>query len=131
RSVGDREAILAAPGFGQHFTDHMVTLPYVDGAWGTPTVEAYAPLTIDPSAVVLHYAQTIFEGLKATVRPTARSPPSARRRTRPGSTGPRDAWRCRRCPRISSWNRSGRSSRSTVTGFPPPAVRTPSTCGRS
>lgn len=65
RSVGDREAILAAPGFGQHFTDHMVTLPYVDGAWGTPTVEAYAPLTIDPSAVVLHYAQTIFEGLKA------------------------------------------------------------------
>lgn len=61
----ERQAILAAPGFGQHFTDHMVTVPYADGAWGTPVVEAYAPLSIDPSAVVLHYAQTIFEGLKA------------------------------------------------------------------
>ncbi len=65
RTAAEREAILAAPGFGKHFTDHMVTLPYSDGAWGTPTVEAYAPLSIDPSAVVLHYAQTIFEGLKA------------------------------------------------------------------
>ena len=65
RSAQDRLAILAAPGFGQHFTDHMVTVPYSDGAWGTPVVEAYAPLSIDPSAVVLHYAQTIFEGLKA------------------------------------------------------------------
>lgn len=61
----ERQAILAAPGFGQHFTDHMVTLRYADGAWGTPVVEAYGPLSIDPSAVVLHYAQTIFEGLKA------------------------------------------------------------------
>lgn len=61
----ERQAILAAPGFGQHFTDHMVTVPYADGAWGTPVIEAYAPLSIDPSAVVLHYAQTIFEGLKA------------------------------------------------------------------
>lgn len=65
KSAQEREAILAAPGFGQYFTDHMVTIPYSDGAWGTPTVEAYAPLSIDPSAVVLHYAQTIFEGLKA------------------------------------------------------------------
>ena len=65
RSAEERQAILAAPGFGQHFTDHMVTVPYVDGAWGTPVIEAYAPLSIDPSAVVLHYAQTIFEGLKA------------------------------------------------------------------
>ncbi|MDX2357417.1 branched-chain amino acid aminotransferase [Dietzia sp. PP-33] len=65
KSASEREAVLAAPGFGKHFTDHMVTLPYSDGAWGTPTVEAYAPLSIDPSAVVLHYAQTIFEGLKA------------------------------------------------------------------
>ena len=65
RSVEERAAILAAPGFGQHFTDHMVTVQYADGAWGTPVVKAYAPLSIDPSAVVLHYAQTIFEGLKA------------------------------------------------------------------
>ncbi|MCD2262401.1 branched-chain amino acid aminotransferase [Dietzia aurantiaca] len=65
RSAQDREAILASPGFGQHFTDHMVTINYADGAWGTPVIEAYGPLSIDPSAVVLHYAQTIFEGLKA------------------------------------------------------------------
>ena len=65
RSADEREAILAAPGFGQHFTDHMVTMRYSGGAWDTPVVEAYAPLSIDPSAVVLHYAQTIFEGLKA------------------------------------------------------------------
>ena len=65
RSAKERAAILAAPGFGQHFTDHMVTVQYADGAWGTPVVKAYAPLSIDPSAVVLHYAQTIFEGLKA------------------------------------------------------------------
>lgn len=65
KSAAERDAILAAPGFGKYFTDHMVSIPYADGAWGTPTVEAYAPLLIDPSAVVLHYAQTIFEGLKA------------------------------------------------------------------
>ena len=65
RTAAERAAILAAPGFGKYFTDHMVTLPYADGEWGTPVVEAYAPLSIDPSAVVLHYAQTIFEGLKA------------------------------------------------------------------
>ena len=63
--AAEREAILAAPGFGRHFTDHMVSLRYTDGAWGTPVIEAYGPLSIDPSAVVLHYAQTIFEGLKA------------------------------------------------------------------
>ena len=65
RSADERDAILAAPGFGQHFTDHMVTMRYAGGAWDAPVVEAYAPLSIDPSAVVLHYAQTIFEGLKA------------------------------------------------------------------
>ncbi|MBB1022442.1 branched-chain amino acid aminotransferase [Dietzia sp. E1] len=65
RTADERAAILADPGFGKHFTDHMVTIPYAGGAWGTPVVEAYAPLSIDPSAVVLHYAQTIFEGLKA------------------------------------------------------------------
>ena len=65
RTAEEREAILAAPGFGRYFTDHMVTIPYADGAWGTPTVEAYGPLSLDPSAVVLHYSQTIFEGLKA------------------------------------------------------------------
>jgi len=69
RSREEREAVLAAPGFGRYFTDHMVTLPYADGAWGTPVVEAYAPLQLDPSAIVLHYSQTIFEGLKAYRQP--------------------------------------------------------------
>ena len=69
RTTAEREQILAAPGFGRYFTDHMVALPYADGAWGTPVVQAYAPIGLDPSAVVLHYSQTIFEGLKAYRQP--------------------------------------------------------------
>ena len=62
--------VLAAPGFGRHFTDHMVTVRW-DAAqgWHDPTVEAYAPLAMDPASAVLHYAQSIFEGLKAYRQP--------------------------------------------------------------
>lgn len=59
-----RAEILAAPGFGKHVTDNMVTIDYRDGAWHSPRVHAYGPLTLDPSAMVLHYGQAIFEGLK-------------------------------------------------------------------
>ncbi|QPC99767.1 branched-chain amino acid aminotransferase [Qipengyuania soli] len=62
----DREAILANPGFGTHFTDHMVTIEYTDGqGWHDAKVEPRAPIMLDPAAAVLHYAQEIFEGLKA------------------------------------------------------------------
>ncbi|MGG7463639.1 MULTISPECIES: branched-chain amino acid aminotransferase [unclassified Plantibacter] len=67
-SLGDaeREAILANPGFGQYFTDHMVDVCWSEhGGWHRPRVQAYGPIALDPAAAVLHYAQEIFEGLKA------------------------------------------------------------------
>ncbi|KAJ7102175.1 branched-chain amino acid aminotransferase II [Mycena belliarum] len=52
--------------FGHTFTDHMLTIPWdaVSG-WGTPLIKPYGPLQLEPSATVLHYAQTLFEGMKA------------------------------------------------------------------
>jgi branched-chain amino acid aminotransferase len=61
-----REAILADPGFGKAFTDHMVLATWSAGeGWHDGKVTAYGPLQLDPSAAVLHYAQEIFEGMKA------------------------------------------------------------------
>jgi branched-chain amino acid aminotransferase len=60
-----RQEILADPGFGRYFTDHMVSIDYADGEWTNPRVEPYGPLTMDPSTMVFHYGQAIFEGLKA------------------------------------------------------------------
>jgi branched-chain amino acid aminotransferase len=61
-----REAILANPGFGKTFTDHMVLAAWNPAAgWHDARVTAYGPLSLDPSAAVLHYAQEIFEGMKA------------------------------------------------------------------
>ena len=61
-----REKILADPGFGQYHTDHMVSIDYTDGqGWHDARVVGYGPIELDPSAIVLHYAQEIFEGLKA------------------------------------------------------------------
>lgn len=52
--------------FGKTFTNHMLTVPWnTESGWGTPKIEAYHPLTLDPSAVVFHYAPCLFEGLKA------------------------------------------------------------------
>ncbi|WP_127497438.1 branched-chain amino acid aminotransferase [Actinoplanes solisilvae] len=70
--VGDAEraALLHNPGFGRIFTDHMVTIRYADGkGWYEPRVEARAPIPMDPASAVLHYAQEIFEGLKAYTLP--------------------------------------------------------------
>jgi branched-chain amino acid aminotransferase len=58
--------ILANPGFGTHFTDHMVTLEWTpDQGWHAGRITPYGPLTLDPATAVLHYAQEIFEGMKA------------------------------------------------------------------
>jgi branched-chain amino acid aminotransferase len=66
RAEAEREVMLADPGFGKYFTDHMVTIRWTtDGGWHDASVHPYGPLTLDPSASVLHYAQEIFEGLKA------------------------------------------------------------------
>lgn len=63
---GVREAILAKPGFGDYFTDHMSHIRYTsDQGWHAHTVKPYGPLVLDPAAAVFHYAQEIFEGMKA------------------------------------------------------------------
>jgi len=58
--------ILANPGFGTHFTEHMFTVEWTpsDG-WHGARITPYGPLTLDPATAVLHYAQEIFEGMKA------------------------------------------------------------------
>ena len=66
RPVAERDAILANPGFGRHFTDHMVRIDWTqDGGWSDARLIPYGPLSLDPATNVLHYGQAIFEGLKA------------------------------------------------------------------
>src|SRR2546421_11436091 len=69
RGAEERATILAAPGFGTYFTDHMVRIDYADGVWGEGRVLPYGPLTLDPATSALHYGQEIFEGLKAYRQP--------------------------------------------------------------
>jgi branched-chain amino acid aminotransferase len=58
--------ILADPGFGTWFTDHMARAIWTKGeGWHSDRIEPYGPFVLDPSAAVLHYGQEIFEGLKA------------------------------------------------------------------
>jgi branched-chain amino acid aminotransferase len=58
--------ILANPGFGLHFTDHMFVVEWTPAeGWHDARVTPYAPLSVDPATAVLHYAQEIFEGMKA------------------------------------------------------------------
>ena len=53
-------------GFGTIFTDHMFNMDYsVEKGWHSPRIEPYAPLVMEPSTMVLHYGQGVFEGLKA------------------------------------------------------------------
>ena len=62
-----RAQILAEPGFGKHFTDHMVVIDYdaEKGGWYQASIGPREPISLDPAASVLHYAQEIFEGMKA------------------------------------------------------------------
>jgi branched-chain amino acid aminotransferase len=65
-----RRDILDNPGFGKYFTDHMVTVMWTpDDGWHDARVHPYGPLSLDPAAAVLHYAQEIFEGMKAYAHP--------------------------------------------------------------
>ena len=62
----ERARLLADPGFGRVFTDHMAVVRYAEGkGWHEAKITARRPLTLDPAAAVLHYAQEVFEGLKA------------------------------------------------------------------
>ncbi|OAH51410.1 branched-chain amino acid aminotransferase [Microbacterium oleivorans] len=65
-SPSAREEILANPGFGTNFTDHMVDICWSSkGGWHRPRVSPYGPISLSPAAAVLHYGQEIFEGIKA------------------------------------------------------------------
>ena len=58
--------VLENPGFGKTFTDHMVVIDWSgEGGWTGARVQPYGPFQLDPAAAVLHYAQEIFEGMKA------------------------------------------------------------------
>ncbi len=65
-SEADVARVLAAPGFGDHFTDHMAVATWTAAAgWTDAEIRPYGPFQLDPATAVLHYAQEVFEGLKA------------------------------------------------------------------
>ena len=51
--------------FGSIYSDHMMVCDYKNGAWETPKIVPYQPLSLDPSAKIFHYGQSVFEGMKA------------------------------------------------------------------
>jgi len=66
RSDAEVAEILANPGFGTHFTDHMLTVEWTpERGWHDARITPYGPLLLDPATAVLHYAQETFEGMKA------------------------------------------------------------------
>lgn len=66
-----REQLQAKPdttslGFGRYFSDYMFVMDYQsDKGWYDPRIAPYEPITLEPSAMVFHYGQAIFEGMKA------------------------------------------------------------------
>jgi len=51
--------------FGSVFTDHMLVCDYKNGAWQAPEIIPYQAISLEPSAKIFHYGQSIFEGMKA------------------------------------------------------------------
>ncbi|NBP22509.1 MAG: branched chain amino acid aminotransferase, partial [Actinobacteria bacterium] len=69
-SPTQREKYLEDPGFGKYFTDHMAVAEWNQASgWSDLTISAYGPLNLDPAAMVFHYGQEIFEGMKAYYQP--------------------------------------------------------------
>lgn len=69
-SAEELSDILANPGFGKHFTDHMVTIEWTEEkGWHDAQVRPYGPMTMEPASNVFHYGQAIFEGIKAYRQP--------------------------------------------------------------
>lgn len=54
--------------FGKVFSDHMLTMDFTDGKWSEPIISPFANLSLHPSVSVMHYGQTVFEGMKANRR---------------------------------------------------------------
>ena len=64
--AAERERVLTNPGFGKVFSEHMAIATWKRGiGWHDAAVRPYAPIPMDPGTSVLHYAQAVFEGLKA------------------------------------------------------------------
>ena len=62
----DRERILASPGFGNVFSEHLVRATWDKaGGWHDHELRPYGSIQLDPGALVFHYSQSVFEGLKA------------------------------------------------------------------
>ena len=60
RSESEVAEILANPGFGTHFTEHMFTVEWTPTeGWHGARITPYGPLTLDPATAVLHYAQEL------------------------------------------------------------------------
>ena len=51
--------------FGSVYSDHMLECDFKNGAWQTPIIKPFAPISLDPSSKIFHYGQSIFEGMKA------------------------------------------------------------------
>ena len=59
-------------GFGKIFTDHMYVMEYSPAkGWHDPQILPYQPISLDPSAMVFHYGQEMFEGMKPVTTPSA------------------------------------------------------------
>ena len=66
RSAQAREQELISPRFGTVFTDHMARISWNRSrGWNNERIVPYGPIALDPATAVLHYAQEVFEGLKA------------------------------------------------------------------
>ena len=84
-------------GFGKCFTDHMFLMEYDEGqGWHDGRIVPYGPLSIDPASCVLHYAQMMFEGMKAYLNPQGkinlfRPDMNAKRLNRTNEPGPKIA----------------------------------------
>src|SRR5260221_3203443 len=69
-SAEERERRLEHPGFGRVLTDHMAIIDYDEQCgWNGARITGRGPFSVDPASPILHYAQEIFEGLKAYQRP--------------------------------------------------------------
>jgi branched-chain amino acid aminotransferase len=69
-SDDQRAAILANPGFGQYFSDHMAIATWTAGSgWHDARITSFGPLELSPATAVFHYAQSVFEGMKAYRHP--------------------------------------------------------------
>ncbi|GAA3449887.1 branched-chain amino acid aminotransferase [Dactylosporangium matsuzakiense] len=69
RPAEERAALLADPGFGRVFTDHMITIKFGEDGWHDARLIPFGPLSLSPATAALHYSQELFEGLKAYALP--------------------------------------------------------------